>query len=253
MAVFEQPLNERIRTFMRLQQLFSRLEHHLQRGAHWDIHAAVNVLLDIYDLTVRSDLKSEVMKELDRQNGALRNYAGATDIDSKQLDELMNRQSELIHLLHEHRGQISQHIKSNEFLNAVRQRAAVSGIACTHDLPLYHHWLDRPSAECKQTIEGWLSPYQPLQAAVNLSLEAIRESANFRRLHAERGFFQESLTTPRPLQLVRVQTINQPDLYPEISAGRHRITIRFIRHQSANEKPTQSLDDIDFEIAYCAI
>lgn len=253
MAVFEQPLNERMRTFMRLQQLFDRVEHHLSQASHWDIHAAVNVLLDVYDLTVRSDLKSEVMKELDRQSNGLRNFAGATDIDAAQLETLLSRQAELIALLHEHKGQISQHIKSNEFLNAVRQRAAVSGIACTHDLPLYHHWLDRPAAECKLTIEGWLSPYAPLRSAVNLCLEAIRESVRFRPIRAERGFFQESLTTPRPLQLVRVQAPNEPDLYPEISAGKHRITIRFIRHHSANDKPFQALEDVDFEIAYCAI
>ncbi len=253
MAIFEQPLNERVRTFLRLQQLFDRLDHHLQRAAHWDIHASVSVLLDVYDLTVRSDLKSEVMKELDRQRNALQHFAGATDIDAGQLQQLLERQAELISLLHEHKGQISQHIKSNEFLNAVRQRAAVSGIACTHDLPLYHHWLDRPAAECKQTIEGWLSPYQPLRAAINLSLEAIRESVKFRELTAERGFFQESMAGSRPLQLVRVQVPREPDLYPEISAGKHRITIRFICHRSANEKPYQALEDTPFEIAYCAI
>ena len=91
--VFEQPLNERVRSFLRFQYLFRRLEHHLNRSSFWDTHAALSTLLEIVNLTSRFDIKSEVMKELERQNAAIVQFADDPSVDDRRLSSIIARQN----------------------------------------------------------------------------------------------------------------------------------------------------------------
>lgn len=254
-TIFEQPLNERIRTFLRMQQLFEQIDYQLQYDARWSLHAATNVLLDIYNLSTRSDLKSEVMKELDRQQFSMQQLCNE-EIDETSRNRYADsipRMAELTNRLHDQHGQLFKHIKENEFLKSIQQRSTVSSSACSYDLPMFHHWLSRPADEVKENLREWLMPYQTLRESIDTAIGSIRNCAEFTNKTASRGFFQETLHGTPPLQLVRVQRTDDENVYPEMSAGRHRITIRFIHYVSANEKSAQALDDIHFDIAYCAI
>jgi cell division protein ZapD len=84
-------------------------------------------------------------------------------------------------------------------------------------------------------------------------MEKLLKQSQYKNITAERGFYQSSLSKERTLQLVSVEIPNEPDIFPEISAGIHRITIRFMRYTSANQKPEQELGDIKFKIAYCSL
>ena len=261
MTVFEHPLNERIRSFMRLQQLFVRLDHHLNGMSREDVQASIGVLLEAYELTSRNNLKTEALKELERQKQAHQPQAlledDVADKDTASLDEQSRMQLENINALrdalHAQPARSSHHLQNNDFLNSVRQRCGINGSGSTYDLPLYHFWLDRDILECRNTIVDWMLPYKQLRDAIDLILDNIRAQGVFEPILAERGFYQNSLKTSRTPQLVRVQIPNRKDIYPEISAGIHRITIRFMEFHSANDKPAQNLDDLDFEIAVCAL
>jgi cell division protein ZapD len=41
--------------------------------------------------------------------------------------------------------------------------------------------------------------------------------------------------------------------FPEISAGRHRFTVRFMRQPQAEDRPTQTPDDVRFRLTCCVI
>ena len=251
MAIFEQPLNERIRTFIRLQQLFDRIRHHAGAASEWDVHAAVLLLLDLYEITARLDLKSEVMKELERQSQSLGQFSGSSEIDNTQLNEVLNKQREFVEALHEQKGQITQHIKNNEFLNNVRQRCAASGSACSHDLPVYYYWLNLPPDQCNATINDWLKPYEPALLAIDLVLDTIRQSTGFETKNTSDGFYQQALSSMRAPQLIRART--EERIFPEISGSKHRMSIRFFRYVSVNHDSSQVTDDVTFELALCTI
>ena len=61
---FEHPLNERIRTFLRLEHLLDKVVHFLPQEDAWASRAAVEGLLDILAVTARADIKTELLKEL---------------------------------------------------------------------------------------------------------------------------------------------------------------------------------------------
>ncbi|MEM7209278.1 MAG: cell division protein ZapD [Pseudomonadota bacterium] len=253
MATFEQPLNERIRAFSRLEQLNSRIRLHSQASSQysWNSHVAVLLILDMYELTSRIDLKSEVMKELERQAQVLQQFAGSNQIDSNQLSDILEKQRAYIQQLHEQQGQLTQHIKTSEFLNNVRQRCAASGSACSYDLPIYHHWLNQSHQAIQNDIQQWMQPFETTLNAIDLILCTIRESTGFESLTAEDGFFQQALSSVRAPQLIRVKTTD--NTYPEISGSKHRMSIRFFEFASVDARPSQSTGRVNFEMALCTI
>src|SRR3981189_3932945 len=68
--VYEQPLNERMRTFLRLEFLYTQASYHSESPNPWSSRAAVASLLEILAITARGDSRTEVLKELERNLNA---------------------------------------------------------------------------------------------------------------------------------------------------------------------------------------
>ena len=239
---YELPFNERTRSFLRLQQVFQRISHHLQGDNYWDIHSVIMLVLDLYDLTSRSDIKREIIKELERQYYVLQH--SGVDLANKR---------QLIHLLHEQKGQANQHLKASDFLTSIRQRSAASTTLCTYDLTAYHHWLLQPLHKCRGTLNEWLAPYRPLSDAIDDILSTIRNARTTETYIAESGFYQQSLDGGRSLQLLQLTVDGREDLYPEISAGKLRVSVRFMTFDSPDIKSFQTPDDITFHLHFCEV
>jgi len=68
---YEFPLNEKIRTLLRLEDLFARMTHFTEHDHSMDHHAALITLFEIIEVICRADLKSDLLKELERQKRVL--------------------------------------------------------------------------------------------------------------------------------------------------------------------------------------
>ena len=71
MITYEYPLNERIRTLLRLEDLFERSRHFIARTEPHDHHVALLTLFEIMEVASRADLKSDLLQELERQKQVL--------------------------------------------------------------------------------------------------------------------------------------------------------------------------------------
>lgn len=60
--VFEQPLNERMRTFLRIDFLYSQATYHNDRASEWGSRAAIASLIDILAITTRGDARADALK-----------------------------------------------------------------------------------------------------------------------------------------------------------------------------------------------
>jgi len=56
--IFEHPLNERMRAFFRVNELFRRAQHFLSASTEYDAQAAILTLLELSEVTGRFDLKA---------------------------------------------------------------------------------------------------------------------------------------------------------------------------------------------------
>src|SRR6185369_9525717 len=86
---YEHPLNERVRTLMRLEDLFARARYFAGQEAPAEHHAALLSLFEITDVASRADLKTDLLQELERQkqlHGPLRNNP---QIEQRALADLL--------------------------------------------------------------------------------------------------------------------------------------------------------------------
>ena len=148
-------------------------------------------------------------------------------------------------------GHLLAHLKDNDFVNSIKQRAVIPGGTCDFDLPAYHFWLTQEPASRKETLAGWLDPFKAVHDAVTQCLNLIRDSAEIEECVAARGFYQRTLDSNQPNQLIRVLVAKKVQCFPEISAGKHRFSIRFLTQSDPNQYPKQIEFDTEFKIACC--
>lgn len=251
-AVFELPLNERMRTFARLERLFSQATHHLQGDTLWDSRAAVGTLLDLLDVFGRGDLKKEFLQEMERLTGALNKYTPMEGVDRSRLDGIQQTLSALSQRIYNINGQLGQNLRQHELLSAVKQKGAALAGACSFDLPSYYHWLNLPPEQRRADLTAWFKELEPVRRATDFIFELVRESGVPRGEEAASGFFQQSLDTSLPFQLIRVTLPRGQNYFAEISGGKHRFSVRFLRFKSA-ERPVQVEQSVKFELTCCAI
>lgn len=251
--IYEQPLNERIRTFLRLEFLFSQAAQHLHDGSEWGSRSTLTSLLDILSIFGRTDLKTEVLKELERHSATLNRLKSNPDVDSGRLKKELAGLEALGLKLHKCSGPIAADLKENEFLSSIQQRIGIPGGTCDFDLPSFHFWLQRPAKQRTQDLANWLNRFEAIAQAIQAILRLVRESATLKPVTAETGFFQKTLDTNHPCLLVRVAVDRKVPYYAEVSGGRHRFTVRFMESSIEDGHLRQATEDIAFQLGCCVI
>jgi cell division protein ZapD len=251
-VAYEQPLNERMRMLLRIEFVLRNLHDSLGGDQVWHHRATVLHLLDLADLLTRSDLRAEVIKELERLAGILTAMQSAPDVDRGRLQEVLEQLDGEIDRLHGLRLPFAQALLESDMIGQLRKRHNLALGNCDFDQPAYRHWLARPVAKRQQDIAAWSDPFISLGSATRLILELIRQSAPAAPESAQLGFYQRSLDTNLPHQLLRILLPLGSQYYPEISAGRHRFSIRFVRYAECG-KPQPADEDVPFRLMCCSL
>ena len=242
-----------MRAFLRLEKLFQQYAFHLKHGSDWNNRVAVDSILEILAYTTRSDIKLEVLKELERQHSRLERLSKRPQIDQSQLSSVLKNIQKRIGELQAISGQVGQDTKNVELLTAIAQKSSVPGSICDFDLPALKHWLTLAKDKRQKHIEKWFQPFGHLDRAVQLILDVLRHSAENTEEVAQNGFFQKSLDTNQAIQLLRISIPADGVCYPEISAGKHRFSVRFMKNEDPAMRPEQCQEDVDFKLKMCAI
>lgn len=250
--VFEQPLNEKCRTLLRLSHLFEQYDYHVPHDNAWHARAALRSLLDIANLLSRADIKSELLKEMDRYNASLSRIANSPGVDTDRLQHILQNIAEAQRSIQGVQGQLGNSLRNSEFLNSILQRSSIPGGGFDFDLPQLHLWLCQPHAERLLQFDDWRNEVSPVHDAVDLLLSLIRHSTTATQQQAINGFFQQSLPSGASIQMVQVFLPSASNLYAEISGGKHRFSIRFMESHDW-EHPAQSERDTAFGLNVCII
>jgi cell division protein ZapD len=250
---FEQPLSERVRTMLRLEFLFRRAQWSLEGDDVWSSRTTVDSLIDVVSVLGRADIKKELIKELERHALTLDSLARNPNVDPERLREVQERVTDLLGRLKGSELGFGHALRNNELFSAIRQRSSIPAGTCDFDLPAYHFWLQRHAVERREDLASWVASFDLLKDAVTLCLRLVRESGVGSEETAAGGMFQRTLETTTPCQMIRVCLPAGRGEYPEISAGRHRFTVRFMRQLEATERPTQAQEDIAFRLVCCVI
>jgi len=251
--IYEQPLNERVRTFLRLEHLFQITMHHMLHDNEFDSRAAVSGLLNIVDLLSRSDIRADIIKELDRHATTLNSLSSNPNVDQDRLRNILDNILALLESMKKTSYQPGLNIKQDEFIISIKQRSVIPGGSCNFDLPNYHYWLNKSFDARTSDMNNWQSDLLLIYDSLKLALHMIRSSATPVLEHATAGFFQKPIESGVVCQLIRVSIPSERQYYPEISGGKHRFTIRFLEQPSTKSRPVQVQEDVDFELHCCIL
>ena len=247
---YEYPLNERIRTLLRLEDLFDRIAHFLSLSDPLAHHVALLTLFEILEVAGRADLKSDLLQELERQKQVLLSFRNNPDISEEALSGVLRDIEQAAAALFSMTGRIGQYLRENEWLMSIKQRTGIPGGACEFDLPSYHYWLHRPAEERIGQLAAWTSPLYPLRDGTAIILRILRESGKPQSLSAPLGTFQQMLGG-KTAQMLRVRLEPGLACVPEISANKYVLNIRFLA-QNGEEARAKTADwDVGFELTFC--
>ncbi len=251
MILYEYPFNERIRTYLRLEHLFLRLSELVSREAALDHHYALTTIFEIMDVGARADLKSDVLKDLDKQKHILDGYRGNPAIAEGVLDEVITRLDNCFIALNSLPGKVGHSLTENDWLMSIRSRIGIPGGTCEFDLPAYYAWQQKSGTERRADLMKWTPTLAPLADSIHVLLKLLRDSGTPQKVMANGGQFQQNLPQGRTFQLLRLALDPTLGLIPEISGNRLMVSIRLMRHGD-DDRLHASTDEAAFELALCS-
>ncbi|OGT06421.1 MAG: hypothetical protein A2103_03715 [Gammaproteobacteria bacterium GWF2_41_13] len=251
--IYEQPLNELIRVIIRLEHLLNQLAFYLSSTSDRHTQTIMQLIIDLLNLLDRPDLKSKLTQEFTRLTTVLTQIPPSpSPINRKTLIAQIGELKRLSQYFLRTPGKIAQVLRENEFLASLRQYLMSPGGDSCIDAPHYFYWLNQSAETHQKQIQTWMKHAEEIQHATTLLLKIVRDSAEPVETVAINGFYHASLDPQASVQLIRVTLPTDEKLYPEISAGRHRISVRFVIPDMA-KRPTQTKKDVSFKLTKCVI
>ncbi len=251
MISYDFPLNERIRTLLRLEDLYAKMAYFSEKASAADHQAALSVLFEIMEVASRSDLKSDLLQELERQKRQLSALHNNPGISEEALNAILDEIEKASDTLFAISGKIGQHLRDNEWLMGIKQRACIPGGTCEFDLPSYHYWLHQDATLRRNYLNSWLAPMLPICEALDIILKLLRESGKEHHFTAHQGSFQQ-MQGGRVAQLLRITLDTALPCIPEVSANKYVLNIRFVTATYA-AKSTLYDQDVAFNLTFCAL
>ena len=243
-VLFEYPLNEKMRTWLRIEFLLKQLSAGQSLTDHLSALTFFRNVTELLDIFERGELRTDILKELERQRQKLRSWADLPGVDVSRVDALSNELKKCADTLMA-APRMGQQLRDDRLIGLVRQRLSIPGGCCSFDLPTLHIWLHVEQAERDGQVTQWLSSLAPLHSALTTILDLIRQAGEFRTHTSLNGFFQDNAESA---DLLRLQLQLDDALYPQVSGHKSRYAIRFLPLDSENgEVPAR----LNFELACC--
>lgn len=247
---FEYPFNERVRGWMRLEYLLDRLKFFSSPGDPRMHQVAVAALFDVLDATERTDVKGGVLQDLERQKLSLSALQDHPGVDAQALAQVIAEIDQAYEGL-SRQGRTGQALRDNDWLTSLRGRLSVPGGGTQVDMPSFHAWQCRDEHKRLEDLRTWIDPLMPLDQGIAVIMRLLRQSGERQTVLARSGAFQQMLGG-KSYQLLRVWLDPAEGVFPEMSANKYMVWVRF-SEQQGECKPQHIQKDVPFHYALCAL
>ena len=176
------------------------------------------------------------MQELERQKAVLTALRGNPHVQDATLEQVLAAIEPAHQGIYQLPGKVGHHLREDEWLMAIKQRAAIPGGMCEFDLPCYHCWLHQAADARASQLHKWLAPFCRFARRSRSCWVCCATAAQPDLQHANNGSYQRMLESRNP-QLVRVTLVEDLPCVPEISANKYMLNIRFVHAGSGARVP----------------
>ena len=253
LSTYEQPLNERIRLFMRLESMFFQMKNFHQADEYYSIQLFLDALFDVLDFLHRYEIRSEIIKELqgyktgiDREHFAL----GWTLEDRVATLEHIDMSLQEAYALNF--NPISA-LRENELFTSLRQRNFNQSGNCLFEVPAYQYWLLQNENHEIPFLQQCYEMFVPIARAVTLVLRLVRAGTEITNEYTDDGIFLKTLDSNRRNQMIRIHLNNEQCVFPRISGDKHRFSVRFMTQENPEQRAKQVETPVQFSLQTCVL
>ena len=249
-GIYELPLNERLRTFMRIEFLYSRLKYFSSNlDDNWQTRTVIHTLLEIYSILSRTDVRREVLADLDRYIMQMQRFQSAPDADNNMVNDVLEDLDSIKDQVVDVGTDYLLKLREDEFIASLLHRHTLPGGKAEFDMPKYKFFLESNKKNVVLQINSWIDVMRPICEGIDKLMWIIRESNEPIATVAVGGQYNHQIERRTQISLVRIIT-NDSNIYPEISGGRHLIAVRFF-NQNRDGEYLQFEDNVEFKISLC--
>lgn len=244
-SIYEQPTDERIRKFLRLENIYMKINNHMNIDSKYD---AYSTLLNISDLFInlnRSEIKRDLISEIEAQKTRYQEYIKLDGADKIKLNSIMEKQNAILKTLHDLEANYLNVLKNDELLQTIIKHINTS---CA-DLD---YWLSRDHDFRKNQINLWLELIKPIENSIFFCLDLLRKSSETIEITAKDGMYLFRMDIEKKIRLLRVTMKTDNYFFPRISVGPQRATVAFMTIND-NNKIIRLNQDINFVLDLCYI
>jgi len=235
---------------LRLEYLFKQFQRN-QLASNQDSHLhALHILFEILEILERGDTRSELIKELSRLLNYFQTLEANPEVDTSKLSHFLKQVKQLHQWAHHYPGKFGDPIRKNPFIMSVRQRSTIPGGSCQLDSPDLYLFINKPYDTRQAALNNWLSDIKGVETSIDVILRLIRESGQWVEKTAPMGSFMLE-TTQFQFKLLRIKPVEQLDIFPDFSCGKHRSNIHFMRYNNYHKKIPLTTS-VKFNLSCCS-
>ena len=244
MITYELALNERTRRFLRVQEVFQKFDAHINNMSKFSEHACFTTLFDVMSCASRSDLKIEIIQELDKQ---ILNVVKKTktkknikvSLDLKKIKKNLEK---------------SVIPPGNQFGNDkfLQERKAASdspfGIVSS-DITQFQSWIKQLEIkEKKEYFRDKFKVYTPIYIGLNSIITILKSNAKSVSRVTKSGVLQHTLDPKEKNDLVLVTLPIKRRFCPQITSNKYALNIHFTQ----TNQSIMIIKPIKFKLAVCS-
>jgi cell division protein ZapD len=246
-SLYEEPVQEKIRKFIKIEFLLNKIYYFKSKDNKSENYIALLALCELYEILLRSDIKSELIREIETQNAYLQKIKEIPQADGSKLNSVLEKQNQLLKLIYSIEINYLDHLEHDIFFKTLLKNCFTQLQPASVDF-----WLSRDILNRETQIDRWLEPLMFIKRSIDFILEVIRKSGRFEDRMAEKGFFIEKLDPKKNILLIRVTLTSDLYYYPQISVGKQRLTIMFMTKDDKNNLVPHQ-EDLNFILTTCAL
>jgi cell division protein ZapD len=247
-ALYEFPLCEKVRNYLRLEQLFAQLKASKSAQTEYQYLYFFEIFFNVIDLVDRLDLRTDFLRDVDSQERKLMHWAQHPDIDTNALDLALQNLRTVGSDIKRNK-KLGASLREERFLNNIRQRFAIPGGVTSFDLPSLFCWLKQDEASKQKDLDLWLDQLGIIDTSLEMLLSFLRENSRFQQVVSENGFYQGSVE--EKVELVRIICDQNSDVYPVVSGSRNRFGIKFMKLNSDSGTSSAVTSTTTFQLSCC--
>ena len=231
MITFEYPLNEKNRSYLRFELLFTQIKESMAFIHQSDSVAFFKAFFELLELSERCDIRHDLSKDIETLIDVMSEWLDREDVNEEAVKAIIDELQVLNDELYSMKKQMN-FFKNNRFLTSIKQRFCIPSGCCNFDLPQFHFW-NSNDLEIKQAdAKKWFNYFVCLEKSLTLFLKIKRSQGVSSEVCAENCFYQGQV---EDAGFIMVKVAKENHVYPIVSGHKNRFSIRFISMNDAND------------------